>query len=82
MFTPFFIHWYVSVVPLKAITEKVAVPDNGTVMLAGWTMITGGVPLAKQVLKISRLMKTKQIAAFITRQSKNGLFLKRITQAK
>jgi hypothetical protein len=54
------------VVPLKAVTEKVALPDNGTVMLVGWAVMTGGGPLPKQGLNPSKLKKNKQIAAFFS----------------
>jgi hypothetical protein len=62
------------VVPLEAVTEKVALPDNKTVWLKGWAVMTGGVPPAKQVLNTSKLMKSKHIAAFISRRFKGRLF--------
>jgi hypothetical protein len=46
------------VVPLEAVTEKVALSDNGTDRLAGWAVMTGGVPPAKQVLNTSKLKKS------------------------
>jgi hypothetical protein len=66
------------VLPLEAVTENAALPDNGTVKLEGWAVMMGGV-CAKQVLKISKLVNGRQIAAFINRQSQNGLFLKKTT---
>jgi hypothetical protein len=41
----------------------------------------GGVPKAKQVLNPNKLMKSKQIAAFISRRSKSGLSRTEITKA-
>ena len=58
-------HWYVSVVWLETVTEKVtSMPNNGAFTLEGWTVMTGGGPMATQVLARNKQNSIRQIAVF------------------
>jgi hypothetical protein len=52
------------VVKLNAVTENVTLLFIGTVWLAGWIMMTGGGPRARQGLATKKIDRRKQLAAF------------------
>jgi hypothetical protein len=52
------------VVWLETVTEKLTMPNNGAFTLEGWTVMTGGGPLAAQFLAINKQNSIRQIDAF------------------